>query len=134
MTTEQLIAKGVKHHFNGQESVFELESLNEHFEGLQIHETDIFELIIPVLLPYEDFISVNFVKESDVDFSHSTAKEVAPKVEEIEHVVTAETLADNPELVVEGIEAGETITVDEVEPIAETPAPKKKRVTKPKQK
>jgi hypothetical protein len=104
MTTEQLIAKGVKHHFNGQESVFELESLNEHFDGLQIHESDILELSLPALLPYEDFISVKFVKERDVNFESAVAKEVAPKVEEIEHVVTAIT-----------------------------PAPKKKRVTKPKQ-
>jgi hypothetical protein len=79
MKTENLISKGVKHHFNGQETVFEVESLNENFEGLQIQETDIFELIQPVIGSDEDFISVNFIKESDINFANAVAKEVAPK-------------------------------------------------------
>jgi hypothetical protein len=38
MNTEA--TKGVNH-FNGKETVFEVDSLHKHFEGLLIHESDI---------------------------------------------------------------------------------------------
>lgn len=71
MNTEKLIAKGVEKHFNGQQVLFKVDSLKEHFDGLQIHKTDI--------LSIED---VDYVKPTDVDFSAATANEVEPKQEE----------------------------------------------------
>ena len=41
MNKEKLITKGVKKHFDGQEVLFSVASLNEHFDGLQIHESDV---------------------------------------------------------------------------------------------
>jgi hypothetical protein len=66
-----------KHHFNGQESI-KVESLNEHFDGLQIHDSDIF-WIIAVIGSDEDFISVKFVRRR-CKFERAVAK-VAQKVE-----------------------------------------------------
>jgi hypothetical protein len=40
---------------NGKETVFEVDSLHKHFEGLLIHETDIFEV-------EQDGIEVEYVK------------------------------------------------------------------------
>jgi len=71
MNTEKLIAKGVEKHFDGQKVLFKVESLKEHFDGLQIHETDIVSIK-----------EVNYVIAGDVNFDNATANEVAPKVEE----------------------------------------------------
>jgi hypothetical protein len=60
-------------------------------KGLQITN-----LIFLLLLGHEDLL-VNY-KRRRCNFDSAVAKEVAPKVEEIEHIVTAETFADNPEL------------------------------------
>jgi len=95
MNTEKLIAKGIEKHFNGQEVLFKVSSLNEHFEGLQIHESDIIS-----------FEEVGYVKVGDVNFDNATANEVAPKV------LTEETedfpVWVNPEIEV----VSETVTAD----------------------
>lgn len=44
MNIEQLIAKGVKKHFTGKEVLFDIISLEEHYDGLQIHKSDILYL------------------------------------------------------------------------------------------
>lgn len=74
MNKEKLITKGVKKHFNGQEVLFSVASLNEHFEGLQIHETDI------LYIGEEDDVE-DFVKIGDVNFDNATANEVDPIVD-----------------------------------------------------
>ena len=84
MNTEKLIAKGVEKHFNGQQVLFKVSSLNEHFEGLQIHDSDIITLLIPNIGAEKDYDEVEFVKVGDVNFDNATANEVAPKVEEEE--------------------------------------------------
>lgn len=76
MEKDNLIAKGVKHAFNGQTTVFEVDSLNEHYDGLQYHDSDIITIA--------DGESVTeYIKHSDLNFDNATAKEVKP-VEEIE--------------------------------------------------
>lgn len=102
MNTEKLITKGVEKHFNGQEVLFSVESLNEHYSGLLIHESD--------------YIAVEekgiFVKVGDINFDNATSNEVevpaeetpidlpvleneTPAVEEIE-TVDAETVSETP--------------------------------------
>lgn len=125
MNKEKFLVKGVNRHFNGQEVLFEVESLHEHYEGLEIHDADI-------TYAEKGELVVGYVRANDVNIDNAIEKEVFTKevsVEQIEVIVTEETLEDNPELVDEGVLVGETITVDEVEPIVETPAPKKKKVT-----
>jgi hypothetical protein len=53
-------------------------------------------------------------------------------VEEVtlDHVVTAETLGDNPELAAEGVKVGENITVDAVEDVVPVKVPKKRTAKK----
>jgi hypothetical protein len=80
MNTEKLITKGVKHHFNGKETVFEVDSLHKHFEGLLIHESDIFEV-------EQDGIEVEYVVESDVNFDDATEKELGMTYEEAEKLL-----------------------------------------------
>ena len=68
MNTEQLIAKNVKHKFNGKETLFCVESLNEHFDGLLIHETDIDD--------------DNHVKVGDIGFDTATPNDVTYEASE----------------------------------------------------
>lgn len=117
MNTEKLISKGVEKHFNGQEVLFKVSSLNEHFEGLQIHESDAI------------FVDgVEFVKVGDVNFDNATANEVSPKVEEetedfpvwvnppldeievVSETVTADILPTETVVVEENVLAGELNT------------------------
>lgn len=98
MKKEDLLQKGVKAHFTGQETVFSVESLNEHFEGLKYHEIDVLDIEI-------EGETQKFLKEGDVDFSLSTPKEVLPKEE-----------APEPELPLE--EKG--MTYEEAEKLLET--------------
>lgn len=123
MNVEKLIAKGVEKHFDGQKVLFKVASLKEHFEGLQIHDSDI-------LLIEEEA----YVRLGDVGFGGATANEIHPKFEEVsepkmEIKVTQEILDMNPELVDEGIVVGEILTVDaedspeEIEVIAEVVTP-----------
>lgn len=162
---EHLIEKGVKKHFNGQIVLFEVASLNEHFEGLQIHDTDIVKI---EQWENDELVGTEeFIKASDVNFDGAVAKEVAPIVEEsyenseegtkgivtelspeeadalikgmnggvefndsedltktdnakISIELTEDILEDNPELIKEGVEIGEIITVDAQEVKVET--------------
>jgi len=98
MNTEKLIAKGVEKHFNGQQVLFKVSSLNEHFEGLQIHDSDI------LLIEEEAYIKVG-----DVNFDNATANEVAPKVEEELYEESEEA---NAEIPLEEIEVVEPEIVD----------------------
>ena len=129
MKSEKLIAKKVKHHFSAAEKqvLFDVKSLEEHYDRLLIHESDIINI-------ESEEISGKFVKEGDVNMDDAVSKEVAETPEDVLEIeVTAETLNDNPELVAEGIVVGEIITVDAVEPIEEiVPAKvvKKKRTKK----
>lgn len=154
---EHLISKGVKKHFNGQVVLFAVASLNEHFEGLQIHDTDIVKI---EQWENDELVGTEeFIKASDVNFDGAVAKEVAPIEDEsyenseegikgivaelspeeadtlikgmnggvefndsedltktdnskISIELTEDILEDNPELVKEGFEIGEIITVD----------------------
>ena len=132
MNTEQLILKKVKHAQINKQLMFDVASLNEHFDGLLIHATD-------VLVVEEGEFVKEYIKHSDVNFDSATANEVSEEVEtvsepQIEVVVTDETLNDNPELVNELIVVGDVITVDEVETpkVESTPEPKKKKSTSKK--
>jgi hypothetical protein len=134
MKSEQLIAKKVKHHFSAAENqvLFDVNSLEDHYDGLLIHASDVIYL--------EEGELVNgYVKVGDVNMDDAVSKEfVEDTVSEtiyqggmenpfewkdgivdseavLKIEVTAETLNDNPELVAEGIVVGETITVDTVE-------------------
>ena len=133
MNTEQLILKKVKHAQINKQLMFDVASLNEHFDGLLIHATD-------VLVVEEGEFVKEYIKHSDVNFDSATANEVSEEVEtvsepQIEVVVTDETLKDNPELVNELIVVGDVITVDEVEApnVEDAPEPKKKKSTSKKQ-
>lgn len=132
MKTEQLITKKVKHHYSEAEKqvLFDVISLEDHFDGLLIHKSDIIYL--------EEGELVNgYVKVGDVNFDSAVSKEFVETPEPVkdevlpvwvnptfEIEVTAETLELNPEFVEAGIKVGETIIVDAVEPIEEIPAPK----------
>jgi hypothetical protein len=73
---EHLIEKGVKKHFNGQIVLFAVESLNEHFDGLQIHDTDIVKI---EQWDGDELVGTEeYIKASDVNFDGAVAKEVAP--------------------------------------------------------
>lgn len=108
MKLEKLIAKKVKHHFSAKEKqvLFNVNSLEEHYDGLLIHKSDIIYL--------EEGELVNgYVREGDVNMDNAAPKEVAEPLEDvIEVVVNQETLDANPEFVDAGIEVGEIIVVD----------------------
>lgn len=70
MNTEKMIAKGVEKHFDGQRVLFKVESLNEHFDGLVIHESDWVQV--------EDEA---YVVLSDVNFDNATDNEIQRKSE-----------------------------------------------------
>lgn len=74
MNTEQLIAKGVEKKFDGQQVFFKVESLYEHFDGLQIHNSDI-------VVVEEGELVFGYVKTTDVNFDNSVPKEVEVKEE-----------------------------------------------------
>jgi hypothetical protein len=90
MNKENLIAKGVKHAFNGKETLFQVESLNKHFDGLVIHESDI------LTDEFEDQDD-EYVKASDVNFDSATPNqvEVEREFEEEPISIKAETIHGN---------------------------------------
>jgi len=70
MNTEQLISKKVKHNFNKKlkQVLFDVISLEDHFDGLLIHKSDIIYL--------EEGELVNgYVKVGDVNFDSAVSKE-----------------------------------------------------------
>jgi len=78
MNTEQLISKKVKHNFNKKlkQVLFDVISLEEHFDGLLIHKSDIIYL--------EEGELVNgYVKAGDVNFDSAVSKEVEEIKEEL---------------------------------------------------
>lgn len=70
MKAEDLKIKGVKSHFTGQEVLFNVESLKEHYDGVEIHESDLISIE-----------SVDYVKAGDVNFDSATEKEVIEEIE-----------------------------------------------------
>lgn len=118
MKKEDLLQKGVKAHFTGQETVFSVESLNEHFEGLKYHDVDVLDIEIDKVVeegaePEKE--SVKFLKEGDIDFSLSTPKEVLPKEEVPEF---AKAYKQVIKVVTETKEVG--MTYEEAEKLLET--------------
>jgi len=69
MNTEKFLVKGVKRHYNGQEVLFEVESLQEHYEGLEIHDVDKISLN-----------EVDYVRANDVNIDNAVEKEVLPEM------------------------------------------------------
>lgn len=119
MNTEKLIAKGVEKHFDGQKVLFKVDSLQEYFDGLQIHESDIVEIQEEVKSDDDgtekQFVAVQYVIAADVNFDNATANEVAPKVESGVLVDEIE-VAGTEEVIV----PAETIISDEVADTAQT--------------
>lgn len=106
MNKEQLIAKGVSRKFDGQQVWFEVASLKEHYEGIQFHESDLDDS--------------GFLKAADIFGDDIREIEVAETPNPtIEVVVTQEALDENPQLVAEGIEVGEILTVDAEEVVVD---------------
>ena len=69
MNKEKFLVKGVKRHFNGEEVLFEVESLNAHYDGIEIHEVDLISIG-----------EVEFIKANDVNMSNAIPKEVLEEV------------------------------------------------------
>lgn len=126
MNTEKMIAKGVEKHFDGQRVLFKVESLNEHFKGLVIHESD--------------WVSVEdeaYVVLSDVNFDNATDNEIQRDSEVEETPLLsgmtfeeAEKLMDIGELIAlpewggfwfKSVKTGETIVLTKEGEITETP-------------
>lgn len=79
MKSEQLIAKKVKHHFDQKlkQVLFDVNSLEEHYDGLLIHKSDIIYL--------EEGELVNgYVKVGDVNMDDAVSKEVVESPKETE--------------------------------------------------
>jgi len=70
MKQEELVNKGVDKHFDGQKVLFKVDSLKEHFDGLQIHDSDVISIE-----------EVGYVKCGDVNFDKATEKFEEPIVE-----------------------------------------------------
>ena len=73
MNTEKMILKGVETKLIGGRTFFKVESLNEHFDGLLIHESDWVQV--------EDEA---YVILSDVNFDNATDNEIQRKSEVVE--------------------------------------------------
>ncbi len=79
MNTEQLIAKKVKHKFNQKlkQVLFDVISLEDHYDGLLIHKSDVIYL--------EEGELVNgYVKAGDVNFDSAVSKEFVEDPKETE--------------------------------------------------
>jgi hypothetical protein len=103
MNTEKMILKGVETKLIGGRTFFKLESLNEHFDGLLIHESDWVQV--------EDEA---YVVLSDVNFDNATDNEIQRKSEVAEEEPIEEVEVIEPEVVEPEIVAPEVI-------VAETP-------------
>ena len=111
MNKEKFLAKGVARKYEKGEVLFNVESLHEHYEGINYHLTDILE---------GGFIRPNDVLDGDIREIEVVVEEIPTEEWEtpiIEVEVTQEMLDDNPQLVAEGIEVGEILTVDATEEI-----------------
>ncbi len=95
MNAEQLILKGVKHRQQKGCLVLDVVSLNEHFDGLLIHKTDIMVL--------EEGELVNeYVKLGDVNFDNAIAKEVEKVAKTVQETTVGMTYAEAEALLKEG--------------------------------
>lgn len=104
MNTEKLILKGVETKLIGGRTFFKVESLNEHFDVLVIHESDWVQV--------EDEA---YVVLSDVNFDNATDNEIQRKSEVVEDFpvwVNAETEVIEPEVVEPEIVAPEVIVAE----------------------
>jgi len=98
MNKEKFLAKGVARKYENGEVVFSVESLHEHYEGVEYHDVDV----------VDGFIRPNDIFGGDI-------REIEVVVEEapvLEIEVTAAALEENPQLVAEEIKVGEILTVD----------------------
>ena len=90
MKAEQIILKGVKHRQQKGNLILDLISLNEHFDGLLIHKTD-------VLVLEEGELVNEYIKFKDVNFDNAIPKEVVVE-EEPAAETTGMTYAEAEEL------------------------------------
>jgi|SRR6478736_1075801 len=95
MNKEQLIAKNVKHAFNGKETLFSVESLEKHFDGLVIHESDI------LTDEFEDQ-DEGYVRAGDVNFDSAIPKEVLEPEEDVVEESTGMSFEEADKLAKEG--------------------------------
>ena len=117
MNKERLLEKGVSRKFENGEVLFEVASLHEHYEGITIYESDIVDGYVRVLdIVGDDIRELEFVIEEPIITNLVAGVNddglpvwVNPPLE-VE--VTQEALDENPQLVAEGIEVGEILTVD----------------------
>jgi len=130
MNTEKMILKGVETKLIGGRTFFKVESLNEHFGGLLIHESDWVQV--------EDEA---YVVLSDVNFDNATDNEIQRKSDVAEEepyesseegtvgIVTIDTPEEADALIKEANAEIEVIEPEVVEPeivapeviVAETP-------------
>jgi len=120
-TVEYLLNKGVKAHFTGLQTVFSVESLNEHFEGLKYHEVDVLDIEIDKVVeegaePEKE--SVKFLKEGDIDFSLSTPKEVIVREYEKDPISSEAITIESREFQIEYKEDEKEIVVNESETVS----------------
>lgn len=126
MNTEKLILKGIETKLIGGRTFFKVESLNEHFDGLLIHESDWVQV--------EDEA---YVVLSDVNFDNATDNEIQRKSEVAEEEPTggitfeeAEILMGHGELIAlpewggfwfQSVKTGETLVLTKEGEITNTP-------------
>ena len=116
MKSEQLITKKVKHHYNGKEKqvLFDVNSLEDHYDGLLIHKSDIIYL--------EEGELVNgYVKVGDVNMDDAVSKELLEEevalgmtYEEAEKLLKTGSLIALPEwggFWFNNIKTGETLVI-----------------------
>lgn len=113
MNKEQLITKKVKHAFNGKETLFSVDSLKQHFDGLVIHESDL------LTDEFEDQDEA-YVKLDDINFDSAVAKDVAPEkdftIEVGETVLEEGHFSAYTNLGENGYEIGDTLVYEEEKP------------------
>ena len=108
MNTEKLILKGVETKLIGGRTFFKVESLNEHFDGLLIHESDWVQV--------EDEA---YVVLSDVNFDNATDNEIQRKSEVAEEETTEEVIAEETEVIEPEVVEPEIVAPEVI--VAETP-------------
>ena len=124
MNTEKLIAKGVARKWENGEALFNVESLHEHYEGINYHlvdmtedgfikSSDVFgddireiEVVVEEKTPYEESeegtkgIVIRSLPEEDVDVliaeANAQIEVIEPEVVEPEIVVPEVVVAETP--------------------------------------
>ena len=93
MNTEKLILKGAETKLIGGRTLFKVESLNEHFDGLVIHESDWVQVEDEAYVVLSD---VNFDNATDNEIQRDLEVEETPYEESEEGTVGIVTI-DTPE-------------------------------------